>query len=202
MVFSAPRSWIFSIFGPSGLVAFLSAATRIGIRIVRCQRPAKRQKHNPCKTQALHSPTSPCSQSVRIGLERAISRCDPCANGTLWFVCPKSTTETDIVAKLLWCGIASEALRRNMPLRPWNSRARKPWIANRELRGWRTRALLRGVSRAAWKRRVNLEFEAKNQRHTEQAKANLDPLPRKISGVWGLHWCKRDIGLWCVCCEW
>ena len=33
-------------------------------------------------------------------------------------MCPRSTRETDgIVAKLLWCGIASEALRRNMPLR-------------------------------------------------------------------------------------
>ena len=33
------------------------------------------------------------------------------------FVCPRSTRETDgIAAKLLRCGIASEALRRNMPL--------------------------------------------------------------------------------------
>ena len=45
----------------------------------------------------------------------AISRCDPCDNSTLRFVCPRSTRERDgIAAKLLRCGIASEALRRNM----------------------------------------------------------------------------------------
>ena len=50
---------------------------------------------------------------------RAISRCDSCDNLTLRFVCPRSTRERDgIAAKLLRCGIASEALRRNMPLSP------------------------------------------------------------------------------------
>ena len=35
-------------------------------------------------------------------------------------MCPRSTRETDgIAAKLLRCGIASEALRQNLPLRHW-----------------------------------------------------------------------------------
>ena len=43
------------------------------------------------------------------------SRCDSYGNLTLRFVWPRSTRETDgIAAKLLRCGIASEALRRNM----------------------------------------------------------------------------------------
>ena len=47
----------------------------------------------------------------------AISRCDSCDKKTLRFVCPSCTRDTDgIAAKLLRCGIASEALRRNMPL--------------------------------------------------------------------------------------
>ena len=49
---------------------------------------------------------------------RAISRCDSCDKKTLRFVCPSCTRDTDgIAAKLLRCGIASEALRRNMLLR-------------------------------------------------------------------------------------
>ena len=39
----------------SGIVSDVScnsAAIRIRIRIVRCERPAKRQKHKPCKTKA------------------------------------------------------------------------------------------------------------------------------------------------------
>ena len=223
----------------SGIVSCDAAAIRIRIRIVRCQRLAKRQKHKPCETQAhflpprllvgskelvlkvpkrrqlcgpnramqprcamrfeSHIPKSlamrksffffyfnfslamrkhirliwnhrkmpeqmpakilrcwpamrkigvffkdramrnPCDSDSRCGLacdastrdakslsmwvERceplrtAISRCDSCDNLTLRFVCPKSTWERDsIAAKLLRCGIASEALRRNMPL--------------------------------------------------------------------------------------
>ena len=36
----------------SGIVSRDAAAIRIRIRIVRCQRPAKRQKHKRCETQA------------------------------------------------------------------------------------------------------------------------------------------------------
>ena len=36
----------------SGIVSCDAAAIRIRIRIVRCQRPAKRQKHKRCETQA------------------------------------------------------------------------------------------------------------------------------------------------------
>ena len=36
----------------SGIVSCDAAAIRIRIRTVRCQRPAKRQKHIPCETQA------------------------------------------------------------------------------------------------------------------------------------------------------
>ena len=41
------------------------------------------------------------------------------------------------------------------------SKARKPWSANRELRGWQRRGLSRQVSRGVWKRRINRELEAK-----------------------------------------
>ena len=47
----------------SVIVSCDAAAIRIRIRIVRCQRPAKRQKHKYCETQAHFStPTSPCWQ--------------------------------------------------------------------------------------------------------------------------------------------
>ena len=36
----------------SGIVSCDSAAIRIRIRIVRCERPAKRQKHRPWETKA------------------------------------------------------------------------------------------------------------------------------------------------------
>ena len=36
----------------NGIVSCDSVAVQIRIRIVRCQRPAKRQKHKPCETQA------------------------------------------------------------------------------------------------------------------------------------------------------
>ena len=50
-------------------------------------------------------------------LTRAISCCDSCDTETLRFVCPRCTRETDgIAAKLSRCGIASEAVRQNMPL--------------------------------------------------------------------------------------
>ena len=38
-------------FGLSGIVSCDAAAVRIRIRIVRCQLPAKRQKHKHCETQ-------------------------------------------------------------------------------------------------------------------------------------------------------
>ena len=93
-----------------------------GFELCDANSPAKRQKHKPCATKArLCFPTSPCWQSG-IGLEsaetRTISRCDLCETETLRFVCPKSIGETDgMAAKLLRCGMASDALRRNMPLR-------------------------------------------------------------------------------------
>ena len=40
----------------SGIVSCDATAIRIRIRIVRCQRPAKRQKHKPCQTQARFLP--------------------------------------------------------------------------------------------------------------------------------------------------
>ena len=43
----------------SGIVSCDAAAIRIRIRIARCQRPAKRQKHKPCETQARFSLFSP-----------------------------------------------------------------------------------------------------------------------------------------------
>ena len=49
---------------------------------------------------------------------RAMSRCDSCDKKTLRFVCPSCTRDMEGIAAKLWrCGIASEALRRNMPLR-------------------------------------------------------------------------------------
>ena len=52
---SVPRSSL------SGIVSCDAGAIWIRIRIVRCQRPAKRQKHKHCETQAhFSSPTSPC----------------------------------------------------------------------------------------------------------------------------------------------
>ena len=43
----------------SGIVSRDSDAIRIRIRIVRCQRPAKRHKHNPCETKARFSTPPP-----------------------------------------------------------------------------------------------------------------------------------------------
>ena len=113
----------------SGIVSCDSDAIRIRIRIVRCQRPAKRQKHKPCETQgrlffAILLVGS--KESVlKVPKTQAISRCDSCDKKTLRFVCPSCTRDTDgIAAKLLRCGIASEALRRNMPLSMADSAAR------------------------------------------------------------------------------
>ena len=41
--------------GLSGIVSCDAAAIQIRIRIARCQRPAKRQKHKHCETQARSS---------------------------------------------------------------------------------------------------------------------------------------------------
>ena len=113
-------------FNLSGIVSRDLAVIRICIRIVRCQRPAKRQNLTQ-NTQPLRNkgPSSPPllpvgrQESVlKVPKERGISRCDSCDNATLQFVCTRCTRETDgIAAKLLRCGIASEALRQNMPLR-------------------------------------------------------------------------------------
>ena len=106
----------------SGIVSCDAAAIRIRIRIVRYQRPAKHPKHKPCEAQFLFCfpPFSP--------LTRAISRRDACDKKTLRFVCPSCTRDTDgVAAKLLRCGIASEALRRNMPL-SWSRHLTHPLI--------------------------------------------------------------------------
>ena len=72
---------------------------------------------------------------LKVPKTSAISRCDSRDKKTLRFVCPSCTRDTDsIAAKLLRCGIASEALWRNMPLRcrsrceqhlPWTVKGHK-----------------------------------------------------------------------------
>ena len=106
----------------SGIVSCDAAAIRIRIRIVRCQLPAKRQKHKHCETQTHFLPPLLLVGSKELVLKvpkrGQLSHCDSCDKKTLRFVCPSCTRDTDgIAAKLLRCGIASEAQRRNMPLR-------------------------------------------------------------------------------------
>ena len=69
---------------------------------------------NLAKLRAIFFTIPACWQSG-IGLQsaktRAISRCDSCDKKTLRFMCPSCTRDTDgIAAKVLRCGIASEAL--------------------------------------------------------------------------------------------
>ena len=91
---------------------------------MRCELHAKSQKHNPCKTEARVFPPL-----LLVGSQESVLKvpkrgqfhaairvkpkcCDSCAQG------PRCARETDgIAAKLLRCGIASEVLRRSMPLR-------------------------------------------------------------------------------------
>ena len=65
----APTRWrSIQSLGLSGIVSCDSAAIRVRIWIVRCQWPAKRQKHKPCETQGRFFRHFPCWQSG-IGLE-------------------------------------------------------------------------------------------------------------------------------------
>ena len=77
-------------------------AIRIRIRIVRCQRPAKRQKHKHCETQAhLSSPLLLVGSKelvLKNAKTRAISRLDSCDKKALRFVCPSCTRDTDGMA--------------------------------------------------------------------------------------------------------
>ena len=90
-----------------------------GFRIVRCQRPVKRQKYKPCETQARFLPPLLLVGSKELVLKAPkqgqFHAANICDNLTPRFVCPRSTRERDgIAAKLLRCGITSEALRRNI----------------------------------------------------------------------------------------
>ena len=90
-------------------------------KILRCQRLAKRQKPKPCETKAVYFSNS------SVGSQESWLKCLnegnftyvaiqwlSCNTETLWFMCPRCTWETDgIAAKLLRCGMASEALGRN-----------------------------------------------------------------------------------------
>ena len=79
----------------SGLASCDAGATRIRIRIVRRERPAKRQKHKPCETQARYifpflpvgSQKSGFKVPKRGQFHAAIlvtpKRCDSCAQGPL-----------------------------------------------------------------------------------------------------------------------
>ena len=59
------------------------------------------------------------------------------------------------------CLLVGLGILRLIEILDGQSRARKPWSANRELRGWQRRGLSRQVSRAAWNRHINRELEAK-----------------------------------------
>ena len=89
---------------------------------MRCQRQMKREKHNPCETKARFFPPLlpvgsqewvskvPKRGQFHLAIRVTPKRCNSCAQG--------GTRETNGSAtKLLRCGIASEALQRNMPLR-------------------------------------------------------------------------------------
>ena len=70
---------------------------------------------------------------------------------TLRFMCPSCTRDTDgIAAKLLRCGIASEALRRNMPL-SWKSLANGDFIRYVYWRNWSPLRKFLAISRLWWK---------------------------------------------------
>ena len=82
------RLWAFPVHELGGIVSCDSAA----IRIMRCQRPAKRQKHKPCETKALlplllsvGSSESVLKVPKRGQFHDAIrvttKRCDSCAQG-------------------------------------------------------------------------------------------------------------------------
>ena len=102
---------------PSNLVALYRAIRlRFGYGFESCDANGPRNVKNI--NLAKHRPVYLASLLlVGSAYMGAISRCDLCDKLTLRFVCPRSTRETDgIAAKLLRCGIASEALRRNMRL--------------------------------------------------------------------------------------
>ena len=130
--------------GLSGIVSCDAAALRIRIRIVRCQRPRNVKNANIAKHRPIFLPPLLLVGSkelfMKVPKPRAISHCDSCDKKMLRFVCPSCTRDTGgIAAKLLRCGIASEALRRNMPLSsggtpegattlPWLCKCARPFI--------------------------------------------------------------------------
>ena len=89
-------SWVDPACAVSGIVLCDAAASRIRIRIARCQRPAKCQKHKPCETQGRVFPPF-----LLVGSEESVLKvpkrgefhaaaCDSCNNLTLRFVCPRN----------------------------------------------------------------------------------------------------------------
>ena len=111
----------------SEVALYCAIRLRFGCRFESCDANGPRNVKNakPCETKGrlIFPPLLPAGgqESQRESAwTRAISRYDSCDNETSRFVCPGSTRETDgIAAQLLRCGIASEALRRNMPLSQW-----------------------------------------------------------------------------------
>ena len=93
LLFLALRSELVLYLPIRGFVSCDSAATWMRIRIVRCQRPVKRQKHKPCETKArfffsllpVGSQESvlkvPKRGQFHAAIRVTISRCDSCAQG-------------------------------------------------------------------------------------------------------------------------
>ena len=110
-------------------------------------RNAKRQKHKHCETQP-HFLTP----LLLVGSKELVLKVPKrgqfhgairVTSFTLRFVCPSCIRDTDgIAAKLLRCGIASEALRRNMPLSRWIF-----WVGSSGCQSWRS---WMGSSRCCW----------------------------------------------------
>ena len=79
---------------------------------MRCQRPTKRPKHKPCETQARFLPPL-----LLVGSKELVLKVPQRWQFDAAIRVRKEPREREgIAAKLLRCGIASEALRRNMPL--------------------------------------------------------------------------------------
>ena len=54
------------------------------------------------------------------------------------------------------------------------SKARRPWSANRELRGWRKRGCREGCQKAGWKRRINRDLEGRKAHKPWIREGHLD----------------------------
>ena len=94
---------------------------------------------HPISREGVQKP--PCQKNA--------SRCD-----VFFFSCP-------IISRGRTPGHLRAYFPNRLFLNAQKSKGCEPWSANRELRGWRRRGLSRGVSRAAWKRRINRELEGK-----------------------------------------